>query len=353
MTQKKRGPGRPPGSKNKKSSSSSSKRKTEASPQVQQAVQKMEMRLEAKAQLKDEILGIILVALGVFLIVALQTSAAGMVGEAISRGLKGMFGFVAFFLPYYFIVYGVLLFLKKTIHIGIKSIIYLVIIYLAIDLVNAGRFMDKIAAGGDWGGFSKCFTDGVTLHGGGVFGMGVGGLITKFMGVAGLYIIAFAIIFVFLLLLVNTPIARFFEGFKQRRTRRMLEKAERAKERAQQKAEEQDALETAAGKPMSGSMTNGQKKIMDYMNEDPSGKPEVKRGPGARPKRSPEIVGAGVPDTQKEIPEPAQKMTKTEAAQSRLETSDFLPSENYADYEFPSVDLLKNPGKSKAGASES
>ena len=96
-------------------------------------MQKLEMRLEAKAQLKDEILGIILVALGVFLIVALQTSAAGMVGVAISKALKGMFGFVAYFMPYYFIVYGVLLFLKKTIHIGIKSIIYLVIIYLAID----------------------------------------------------------------------------------------------------------------------------------------------------------------------------------------------------------------------------
>ena len=81
MAEKKRGPGRPPGSKNKKSSSGSSKKKSETSPQVQQAVQKLEMRLEAKAQLKDEILGIIVVALGVFLIVALQTSAAGMVGE--------------------------------------------------------------------------------------------------------------------------------------------------------------------------------------------------------------------------------------------------------------------------------
>ena len=283
----------------------------------------MELRMEAKAQLKDEILGIILVALGVFLIVALQTSAAGMVGESISKALKGMFGFVAFFMPYYFIVYGVLLFLKKTIHIGIKSLIYLVIIYLAIDLVNAGRFMDKIAAGGSWGGFGKCFRDGVALDGGGVFGMGVGGIITKYMGVAGLYIIAIAIIIVFLLLLVNTPIARFFEGFKVRRRRRLLEKAERAKERAQLRAEEKEALETAAGKPMNGGMTEGQKKIMGYMNEDPSGKPETKRGPKARPKRSPEIVGAGAPDAQKEIPEPVQKMTKTEAAQSRLETSDF------------------------------
>ena len=356
MAEKKRGPGRPPGSKNKKTSSASKKR-AEASPEVQKAVQKMEMRLEAKAQLKDEILGIIVVALGVFLIVALQTHAAGTFGEGISKALKGVFGFVAFFLPYYFIVYGVLLFLKKTIHIGIKSIIYLVDIYLAIDLVNAARFMDDIAAGGSWGGFSKCFNDGVALNGGGVFGMGVGGLITHFMGVAGLYIVAFVIIFVFLLLLINTPVARFFEGFKVRRTRHLLEKEERAKERERQRAEEKDALEMSAGKPMTSGMTAGQKKIMGYMAEDPSGKPEVKRGPGARPKKSqpgPEIIGAGSPDAApKEVPEPVQKMTKSEAANSRLDSADFLPSENYADYEFPSIDLLKKPSKSKALASES
>lgn len=136
----------------KTDSRKTSNKKTPSSPEVEKAVQKLELRMESKAQIKDEILGIILVALGVFLIVALQTKAAGVAGEVISKGLKGMFGFVAFFLPYYFIVYGVLLFLKKTIHIGIKSLIYLVIIYLAIDLVNAARFMDKIAAGGSWGG---------------------------------------------------------------------------------------------------------------------------------------------------------------------------------------------------------
>ena len=131
MAEKKRGPGRPPGSKKKTGGRSGISR------EGQRNVRKQEMRIEAKAQLKDEILGIVLMALGVFLIIALQTHAAGIAGEGISRVLKGLFGFVAFLMPYYFIIYGLLLFLKKTIHIGIKSAVYLVIIYLAIDLVNA------------------------------------------------------------------------------------------------------------------------------------------------------------------------------------------------------------------------
>lgn len=165
MAQKKKGPGRPPGSKN-------NTKKSNVSPDVRKNVQKLEMRRENKAQIKDEILGIIVVALGVFLVIALQTHAAGVVGESISKALKGMFGFVAFLLPYYFILYGVMLFLKKTIHIGIKSVVFLLVIYLGISLLNSGRFMEHIANGESWGGFTKCFNDGVALNGGGVFGMG-------------------------------------------------------------------------------------------------------------------------------------------------------------------------------------
>ena len=378
MAEKKRGPGRPPGSKNKTTSKSTSKKKKESSPEVQKAVQEREERLESKAAIKDEILGIIVVALGVFLIVALQTSTAGVAGEAISKGLKGMFGFIAFFLPYYFIIYGIMLFLRKTIHISIKSILYLIIIYLAIDLVNAGRFMDKIAAGGSWGGFDKCFADGVALKGGGVFGMGVGGLITNYIGVAGLYIFSFLVIFVFLLLLVNTPVSRFFEGFKVRHRRHVIEKEERAKERlrqlqeqaAQAKADAAAAEDAAYGMqiepPQSLSMTDSQRKIMGYMSEDPSGQPEEKPKRKSRPKRStgsgeisgPEIIGAGTSDAassteeQDMAHEPQKVLTKAEAANSQLENSDFLPSEDYENYEYPPIDILKKPSRSKALSSE-
>ena len=365
MAEKKRGPGRPPGSKNKKTSAKaakpSSKSKSGASPEVQKAVQKMELRLESKAQIRDEILGILLIALGVFLIIALQTHASGMAGEAISKGLKGMFGLVAYFMPYYFIVFGILLFLKKTIHIGIKSIIYLVIIYLAIDLVNAGRFMDKIAAGGSWGGFAKCYSDGIALKGGGVFGMGVGGLITQLIGVAGLYLAAICIIFIFLLLLINTPISRFFEGFKERRVRKRLEKEERQRERDRQEAQEAEAL----GMPISpgpqiqgaglneGHMTEGQKKIMNYMAEDPSGEPVEKKKPGARPRSRNVFTEPETPEISEMNHDPVKTMTKSEAANSKLDDADFIPSDNYADYEFPPIDLLKKPSRNKALTSES
>ena len=60
-------------------------------------------------RIRDEIIAIIVIAVGIFLVIALQTSAAGELGRVLSEFFKGCFGFAAYFLPYYFILYGVLL----------------------------------------------------------------------------------------------------------------------------------------------------------------------------------------------------------------------------------------------------
>ncbi len=356
MAEKKRGPGRSPGNKKKTGS------RTGISREGQRNVRKQEMRIEAKAQLKDEILGIVLMALGVFLIIALQTHAAGIAGEGISRVLKGLFGFVAFFMPYYFIIYGLLLFLKKTIHIGIKSAVYLVIIYLAIDLVNAGRFMEPIANGGSWGGFGESFVNGTTLSGGGVFGMGLGSIIVNLLGIPGLYIFSFVVIFIFLLLLVNTPVSRFFESFKLRKQRRALEREERAKERQRQQVQAAEARETAVAS--ASGMSDSQRKIMGYMSENVSEpKSESETASQVKPKKRERNLKSGTLEikgaeqdvaaaTVPEILEPPKKLSRQEAAESMLESEDFIKNDSEREYEFPSLDLLNPPSRTTSMASE-
>ena len=85
----KRKPGRPKGSKNK---GTEMKREKDID------------TLTAKSRLKDEIWAIVILALGSFLVIALQTEAAGQFGRIISDLLKGMFALVAFALPYYLIL---------------------------------------------------------------------------------------------------------------------------------------------------------------------------------------------------------------------------------------------------------
>ena len=136
MAQQRKKPGRPSGSRN--NSKTGSSRKT-ASTRKSRA--DSYERAEINSRVRDEIVAVLIIAAGVFLVVAFQTEAAGTFGNALSDFFKGCFGFAAYILPYYFIIYGIMLFTRQTIHVGMKSVVLLLVIFLMISLMNAGRFI--------------------------------------------------------------------------------------------------------------------------------------------------------------------------------------------------------------------
>lgn len=347
-------------------------------------------------RIRDEIISIIVIAVGIFLVIALQTSAAGELGRGLSEFFKGCFGFAAYFLPYYFILYGVLLFAKKTIGAGVKSVVLLAIIFLVISLINSARFLDPKALRFGLGDIAFHYSNGIVLDDGGAFGMTIGGLIVKLIGIPGLYILSIVIIVICLLLVMNTPVSRFLEEVKQRRER-MAEHREAKREerelRRQEKMQQQMEMEFQQAEaipeyaPDRGSrLSAGQRKILGYMSEgkerkskasvyddmfydshkdEPAAEPEfdpadavaaagtaaaaedLKRGAKEAEKfrKTPVIIGGFSPKSAEE------KLSKTEAAKSTLQEEDFNVSVPAAGtYEFPPIDLLN---KSPAGSGQS
>ena len=114
MVEEKKRRGRPPGSKNKSRSTT------------------VPQKNEAGSRLKDEIWAIAILAFGIFLVVSIQTEAAGQLGLVISKLLKGSFGMIAYVLPYYLLLYGLLLFAKRTAHISGRSVVFLFLIFPAL-----------------------------------------------------------------------------------------------------------------------------------------------------------------------------------------------------------------------------
>ena len=214
MAEAKKKPGRPPGSKNKntgnKNKSSGSKTSSKGGESKAKARAK-EIQAERKADRRviDEIWSLIFIAIGIFLIVAIYTGSAGQVGTIIGDVLKGLFGFVAHLVPFYIITYGVLLFAKKTVHTSFKSGFMAVMILIMFAVMNSVRFIDaeKIEFTGKI--VQEFYANGVTLEGGGFFGMLLGSLLIKGFGVAGCWIIALVTVAIMLLLLINTPVSRF------------------------------------------------------------------------------------------------------------------------------------------------
>lgn len=332
-------------------------------------------------RVKDEIIAIISIALGIFFIIAFQTSAAGEIGQAFSEFFKGCFGFAAYIMPYYFIVYGILLFAKKTINAGLRSLILLLIIFLNISLINSARFISADAPEFGFSNISVHYSNGIVLDDGGVFGMTVGGFIVKLIGIPGLYIFSIVFIAVCLLLLMNTPISRFMENAKLRKKQHDEKKEARIKEKElhqkedymrmklEMLQEEKNMEQSRQGDVFDsvdslseGNISEGQKKILSYMKEEKrspektdfinmfrseknkmdsedekSGKKNISsESEREKFRKTPIIIGGFSPKAAEE------KISKAEAAKMTLKEEDFNVSETSSDdYEFPSVELLK------------
>lgn len=232
MAETKRKPGRPPGSKNKNTGArAAAKTKAKATTKEAQA------KIEADKRLIDEIWGIILIAIGLFFFFALQFGIAGQFGVAISNALKGTFGLVALIMPWYIIIFGVMLLTHKVVHISWKTALLAFIVLLMMCLLNSERFINPEAVDVTFKSFETFYESGITLKGGGAFGMFAGSLLIKLIGKAGLNIFAIVVIIICLLLIVNTPLSKGIEALKYKREEFKAVRAAKAEAMAEAEAE--------------------------------------------------------------------------------------------------------------------
>lgn len=213
----------------KKSTKNNNTKKTKSSKkdntQIKSDIKQMQERRKRDKRVIDEIWGIIFIAIGIFLFAAVQFHAAGEFGNTIGDCLRGILGVMGIVFPWYLVVFGLLLLTGKTIHISGTSFLMMIVILLMACLLNSGRFIDSENIEFAYKAF---YESGVELKSGGFFGMLVGSLLVKYIGKVGLFIFASVVICVLLLLLINTPISRGIEKFRDKIEERRIIKAKEA-----------------------------------------------------------------------------------------------------------------------------
>ncbi|WP_245157111.1 FtsK/SpoIIIE family DNA translocase [Anaerovorax sp. IOR16] len=227
MTEQKKKRGRPPGTKNKKRGKS------------KEEIEK----LAAKKRLRDEIWSILFMAIGIFLVVSLQTEAAGQFGHAIKVFLMGFLGSVAYILPYYLILYALLLFTKNTAHIGKRSTTCVALILLLLTILNASLHLSTDASEVFGLKFLKTVFDTGT-ESGGVFGMTLGFFLITLIGKTGLYIFSVVGIAICILLVLDTPVSHYLDELKIKR-QAMIKQREEEKEAEEEVLQEEEAKTVA------------------------------------------------------------------------------------------------------------
>lgn len=231
MAEAKKKPGRPPGSKNKnsntgsrssKSGSGSSGGGSGSKSRAKAKVEQIQAKKKADKRVMDEIWAIIAIAIGVFLIVATFTKGAGEFGAIIGDGLKGILGFIAYIFPFYIILYGVLLFAKKTVHISFKSAALLLVFLVMLTIMNSVHFLKPADMQLSWDVMKSYYGTGVTLESGGFIGMVCAAVLVKWFGKAGCWIFAIVMVLISGLLLINTPVSRFISKIGEKMEERKL-----------------------------------------------------------------------------------------------------------------------------------
>ena len=124
----KRGPGRPPGSKNKPKTGSSANKSLAGNPTKQEVMEEMQRRSDRDKRNIDVIWSITLFALGLFLFITVVTRSTGSFGKAVHDVCNGLFGIMAYVLPFFVFLIAALLLLGKLRHIGTGTAIFSILI---------------------------------------------------------------------------------------------------------------------------------------------------------------------------------------------------------------------------------
>ena len=224
-------------------------------------------------RMHEEIWAIVIIALGIFFAIALQTTAAGKVGVLVKNFFCGLFGNVGAVLPYFFVIYGVMLLINKTTHLNKKNIILFSLTFLMISLMYSERFIDTTAISFKYITLDKWFLSGMAGNSGGAVGMLTALLVLVWFGKTGLYIFGIATIIVCVLLLVNTPISQFLFNYKAKKEAKkqlkqeVMEAEPEILEEKRQEIEEQIISEPMLAVNAAKERKN-KKNILSYMLDD-------------------------------------------------------------------------------------
>lgn len=185
-------------------------------------------------QRKIDIIALILIAFSIFSIIALFTNSTGKLGEVVTDISKGLFGFSAYFMPFFVIAYAISMIVKQRLKLRWLSLVFFIVAILSLTTLNAIRFgPEQVVSGVSFKMISHLYETGITLESGGVIGMFIAAGFVKMIGITGTYILIITLIFISSLLIFNFSISKWLkkrqENRKEKKAAKKAEKEEEAR----------------------------------------------------------------------------------------------------------------------------
>ncbi len=227
----KRGPGRPPGSKNKTKKTTAEpaggRPSDKNTPSKQEVLDEIKRRNDRDKRNNDVIWSITLIAISLFLFFTVVMDTTGSFGRTVHDVCNGLFGKIAYALPFFVLLFAILLLTGKLSHINARTSVFSLLIFINICVLNSYRFIDPKDIRYGFRDIVDFYIYGVDGKMGGVIGMEIGSILAKLFGMPGLIIIAITILTISLFMVANSPISRLAgKVSSNRETKRILRELE-------------------------------------------------------------------------------------------------------------------------------
>lgn len=219
-----------------------------------------------KKTLSNEINGIIIIAIGLFLLFAFLSELTGAVGVVIKSVFYGLFGVASSVSCVFVIITGYQIFVNKGDRKNSTRATFLVCLILITSvLVTLISGETEIDGNGLIEQIAYLYQCGIEAIGGGVIGGGICKILVQLIGTAGTWILTIAAELIFVILLTGVSIENIFRHFGVAVKRQ----SERVKERAEEEVEFVEELEKPEEKEKKGGFFDSYFKGKDAVENQP------------------------------------------------------------------------------------
>jgi len=320
---------------------------------------------DEKARIRLEIISIVLIAVGAFLLFALFTEASGKVGDGLDNVLSGLFGPMAGALPFFLIAYGVLLVIGIVRGANLRRSILIAAVFILFCILLAGRYIDIVGGEAIIIGrpdISLVFSGSAAGSGGGVVGTYIALALVGLIGKPGLYILCIALICISGILLAGMSMAMATRVVREKTISAREERQKRQDERRALYAEDNDRHNDFAAEPMAGSGRQAPIQVPSFLggsNENNNGGDKQQKiidavkndevyGDHSRPRGLVEIEDTTVP-FKPDTPRRSVPLSSDEAmGKQKADAMHYGTGQDDSHYSLPPLDLLsKSKGRGR------
>lgn len=154
-------------------------------------------------QFNNEIYGIFTIAIGLILLVTIYGNSVGKFGSLLKFTLMGLFSSTIVILPFLTILFGVFIFINKSVLKENRTILFYSLIFISFTIFKSlGNFdaIDNLSAADTLDWLNQIFLLGTQGIGGGIIGITITKLLVNLFGITTTYIIVITILLISLIL---------------------------------------------------------------------------------------------------------------------------------------------------------